>query len=107
MISLNRRALVAASALLAPPRPGLADGKPSAPSASPGPGAQATHPAAAITMLNGDPQPIVVLEWCLLEQPLAAGVQPVGAAGIEGYITLVDLPLKLTDDAITGNASEG
>ena len=43
---------------------------------------------------------VVVLEWYLLEQLLAAGIQPVGVADIEGFTTLVTIPLELSGDAI-------
>ena len=71
----------------------------SAQTPSPVAGERTIDHAAGTTTLTGEPRRIVVLEWYLLEQLLAAGVQPVGVADIEGYNEFVSLPLELSPDA--------
>lgn len=67
---------------------------------SPIAGERTIEHAAGTTTLTGEPQRIVVLEWYLLEQLLAAGVQPVGVADIDGYNEFVSLPLDLNAGAV-------
>ena len=50
------------------------------------------------TTLEQQPQRIVALEWSLVENVLALGVQPVGIADVEGYKTWVNVPLELSGE---------
>lgn len=45
-----------------------------------------------------DVERVVALEWTYVEDLLALGVQPVGAADIEGYNNWVDIPVELGED---------
>jgi len=45
-----------------------------------------------------DAERVVALEWTYVEDLLALGVQPVGAADIEGYNNWVDIPVELSGD---------
>jgi ferric hydroxamate transport system substrate-binding protein len=92
----SRRSFVASTAILAVGGTRIV----SAQSSTPASGERVIEHVGGTTTLTGDPQRIVVLEWYLLEQVLAAGLQPVGVADIEGYTTLVTIPLELSDDAV-------
>lgn len=96
----SRRSFVASTAILALGGTRTATAQSSTPVASPASGERVIEHVGGTTTLTGDPQRIVVLEWYLLEQVLAAGLQPVGVADIEGYTTLVTIPLELSDDAV-------
>lgn len=100
MPPLNRRTLVASSALLALAGPRLATGQSQSliPSASPALGERTIEHAGDTTRLTDDSQRVVALEWSLVEHALALGVQPVGVADVEGYRELVNVPLKLNED---------
>ena len=98
MSSLNRRTFVASSALLALTGVRSVSAQ-STPTGSPAAERVIEH-VGGTTTLVGDPQRIVVLAWYLLEQVLAAGIQPVGVADIDGYHSLVKLPLELSDQAV-------
>ena len=50
--------------------------------------------------LETAPQRIVALEWSLVENVLALGVQPAGIADVDGYRTWVNVPLELSDDVV-------
>ena len=98
--TFSRRTFVAtSSAAVALGGAHLAGAQPSTPAASPT-GERLIEHVGGTTTLTGDPQRVVVLEWYLLEELLAAGMQPVGVADIEGYTTLVNIPLELSPDAI-------
>lgn len=94
--SFTRRSFVGASVAATLGTPIIARAQSSSPVA----GERKIEHAAGTTTLAGEPQRIVVLEWYLLEQLLAAGVQPVGVADIEGYTEFVSLPLELSDEAV-------
>ncbi|AJY76782.1 ABC transporter substrate-binding protein [Paenibacillus beijingensis] len=48
--------------------------------------------------IKGVPQRVVALDWVYIEDVLATGIQPVGAADIEGYKTWVKVKVPLGDD---------
>lgn len=48
--------------------------------------------------IKGVPQRVVALDWVYIEDVLAVGVQPVGAADIEGYKTWVKVKVPLGAD---------
>jgi iron complex transport system substrate-binding protein len=97
----TRRSFVASSAsLIALSGARITTAQSSTPGASTTSGERVIEHVGGTTTLTGTPQRIVVLEWYLLEEVLAAGVQPVGVADIEGYTTLVTIPLELSEDAV-------
>jgi ABC-type Fe3+-hydroxamate transport system substrate-binding protein len=96
MSPLSRRSFIVSSGLLSLIAPRLA----SAQSASPSTGERVIEHVGGTTTLTGDPKRIVVLEWYLVEELLAAGIQPVGVADIEGFRSLVTIPLELSQDAL-------
>lgn len=49
---------------------------------------------------------VVALEWSYIENLLAVGVQPVGAADIEGYNAWVKIPLELSEDVVEVGARQ-
>lgn len=52
------------------------------------------------TTIESEPLRIVALEWNLLEDLLALGIQPVGAADIEGYHSWVKIPVELDPSVV-------
>lgn len=52
------------------------------------------------TTVEAQPSRIVVLEWSLLEDLLALGIQPVGAADIAGYHSWVKIPVELDPSVV-------
>ncbi|MDT3424961.1 iron complex transport system substrate-binding protein [Paenibacillus forsythiae] len=48
--------------------------------------------------IKGVPQRVIALDWVYIEDVLASGVQPVGAADIEGYNTWVKVKVDLSPD---------
>ncbi|WP_238590786.1 ABC transporter substrate-binding protein [Paenibacillus beijingensis] len=54
--------------------------------------------ALGVVEIKGVPQRVVALDWVYLEDVLAAGVQPVGAADIEGYKTWVKVKVAIGPD---------
>ena len=82
---------LAASALL--PRTGIAQ------DASPAAAGPITVEGAMGTLeLPQAPERVVALEWSLVENVLALGVQPAGIADVDGYNTWVNVPLELSAD---------
>lgn len=95
MTSLNRRTFVASSALLAITGTRLAGAQDATPAAS---GPITVEGVMGTLELDSAPQRVVALEWSLVENVLALGVQPVGIADVEGYKTWVNVPLELSAD---------
>lgn len=52
------------------------------------------------TTIPATPQRIVALEWTYVEDLLALGIQPVGAADIAGYNDWVQIPVALSADVV-------
>lgn len=76
-----------------------------APTAEPAPEAASGFPITlkhglGETTVEAQPERIVVLEWSLLEDLLALGIQPVGAADIEGYHSWVKIPIELDPSVV-------
>lgn len=60
-----------------------------------------------ITCVPDGVERVVVLEWSLLEDLLALGMQPIGAAELEGYANWVDIPMELDESVVdVGTRSE-
>lgn len=95
MTSLNRRSFftIAAAAGIAGPRAVMAQD--ATPTTS---GPISVEDANGTFTLEQAPERIVALEWSLVENALALGVQPVGIADLQGYHTWVSVPLELSDD---------
>lgn len=56
--------------------------------------------ALGTTTITGTPTRVVALEWTYVEDLLALGLQPVGAADIEGYADWIDIPIALDEDVV-------
>lgn len=95
MTSTTRRMFVASSALLALAGHRLAAGQDASPAAT---GPITVEGAMGTLELAQAPERVVALEWSLVENVLALGVQPAGIADIEGYTTWVNVPLELAAD---------
>ncbi len=50
------------------------------------------------TVITGQPETVVALEWDLVENLLALGIQPAGVADVDGYERWVDAGPALEDD---------
>ena len=98
MTSLNRRTFVVSSAaVIGLGSASLAVAQEASPAAA---GPITVEGVMGTLKLDAVPQRVVALEWSLVENVLALGVQPAGIADIEGYVAWVNVPLELSDDVV-------
>lgn len=97
MTTLNRRAFIASTSAAALALGGtrLAAAQEASPAAT---GPITVEGAMGTLELPQAPARVIALEWSLVENVLALGVQPAGIADVEGYKTWVNVPLELSDE---------